>query len=248
MLDTRDRSRKGYVVHLASAEGAVRRLERTLGQQITPALTLEGAARILANNVYVALEGAVVLTRVFGVLDYGSLPSAERAYAQRIVHEPIAPDTRVLTLLASRGSVAAWNERKRSSAHLAIPLVSPEFVQTSPMVASLLRELHAHHDRSGHPFASIRTFYVFDARTSTDAQGRHTIPDQDFVREHDVRTVLGVGGTLGATTFALILFARQHVTHAAADQFVPLASEFASLASGAVSRGRFFDAADLDSQ
>jgi hypothetical protein len=229
-------------VHLASAEGAVQRLERSLGERITTALTLEAAARVLAADVYAALEGALVLARVFGVVRYDALPSSERAIACEVADragEAIAPDTRVLTLLASRGHLPEWNERRRSRAHRAIPLASREFVESSPMVASLLRELQTEESD-----AVVRTFYVFDAKTSVDASGRHTIPDRDFVREHDVRTVFGVGGSLGASTlFALILFARQHVTRAVADRFVPLAGGFASLAAASVTGGRLFDPA-----
>jgi hypothetical protein len=88
------------------------------------------------------------------------------------------------------------------------------------------------------------TFYVFDARTSVDARGRLTIPAREFVREHDVRTVLGVGGTVrGGMLFTMILFARQHVTRSVADRLVPVAADFASLVQDAVSGGRLFEPA-----
>jgi hypothetical protein len=183
-------------VHLASTESLVPRMARRLGDRIVAEeTTLEAAAAVLADEVYVALDGAVVLTRVFGIMPCGTLPGLERERAEQIAARAspaLTVDSPVLVLLASRGVNREWNDRKRSARHLAMPLASPAYVEALPMVASLLRDLRTEPGMGG-----MRTFYVFDARTSVDAHGRHTIPDREFVQQHDVRTVIGVGGALG---------------------------------------------------
>ena len=230
--------------------GVDRTLKERLGGRV--ALTLESASDIFADEVHLALEGLVVLARVFAVLPYGALPPEERAFAERVAERDrrsLAAASPVLVLLGSRGSVREWNDRKRSARHLAMPLASPASAASSPMIAALLRDLGADAAAGAagpsEEGPSIRTFHVFDARTSVDPQGRLTIPDRDFVHQHDIRTVLGVGGTVGDRLFAMILFARQHVTLTAVEQFVPLASRFRLLAADAALQGRIFDSRAL---
>jgi hypothetical protein len=239
--------------HLGSTDAdVVEALRQALQGGIRPEqVTLESAARIWTDVVYTSLGSAVVLARVFAVVSAGALPSAERAYARARAAQAghtLAEDSQVLALMATRGTRPAWNERHRSLDHRAVPLASPDYVASVPMIASLLGDLGAELRPQPEGKATwvcgtgtIGTFYVFDARTSVDARGRLTIPSREFVHEHDVRTVLGVGGTVrGGTLFAMILFARQHVTRSVAVRLVPVATDFASLVQDAVDGGRIF--------
>lgn len=61
--------------------------------------------------------------------------------AARGVGEPLQDDTPGLALLGTRGDLPAWNERRASRGHLAIPLVSPSFVEEIPMVSRMLKDL-----------------------------------------------------------------------------------------------------------
>ena len=71
------------------------------------------------------------------------------------------------------------------------------------------------HDLEG---KSYGVFHVRDARKSP------FIPAQDFVERHDIRSVVGFGGTLKTgELFATVLFARTPVTSKAADRFRTLA-------------------------
>jgi hypothetical protein len=239
-------------LNLASAESAVVGVDLTLRQRIRDPLrvTLESASGIFADEVHAALAGLVLLARVFVRLPYESLPPAERTFAERLAErdrQSLTAESPVLVLLGSRGSVPEWNDRMRSKQHLALPLGSPSSAASFPMIAALLRDLGAGAGalaRGADPVdegSATRTFHVFDARTSIDPEGRLKIPDRDFVNQYDIRTVLGAGGAVEGVLFAMILFARQHVTRTAAEQFVPLADRFRSLATDAARRGRFFE-------
>jgi hypothetical protein len=244
-------------MHLASADGGfVAALRSALQRRIAPAApTLESAMAQCIDVVHASLASAVVLARGFAVVPYDRLPAAEREVAAERAAKAghiLAHDAPVVVLLATRGEKPRWNDRHASRDHLAVPLASPASVESIPMIASLLRQLGAEvrpaPDGSaqlvwqGAGAIKLGTFYVFDARTRLDARGQLIIPERSFVQEHDVRTVLGVGGTLpGGTLFAIILFARQHVTRSVAELLVPMAEDFASLARQAVEDGRLFE-------
>jgi hypothetical protein len=246
----------GGSTNLGSTDAAVvEALRHALHGRIEPSqCTLESAARIWTDVVDASLGSALILARVFAVVPAAALPTPDLAFARAVAAQAghaLEQDAPVLALMATRGVCPAWNDRQGSRDHRAVPLASPDYVASMPMVSWLLGELRAElrprHD--GHAIwvsgtGTTATFYVFDARTSVDARGRLTIPAREFVREHDVRTVLGVGGTVrGGMLFTMILFARQHVTRSVADRLVPVAADFASLVQDAVSGGRLFEPA-----
>lgn len=229
-------------VHLAAAVySGVSAIQAVLGESLAKSTSIEGAARIWLDAVYEPLAEALVLARVFAILPRSALPPFEAEHADRVAGAAgHALDARspVLSLLATRGARPEWNERLRSQVHLALPLASSALLEASPMIASLLDDMGVRlttvswgprlvstaREVPEHP-----TFYVADALTTTDPRGRFKIPARDFVFAHDVKSVFGVGGTLGGgTLFAMVLFARQHVTRAVAEQLAPLAAEFRS--------------------
>lgn len=56
-------------------------------------------------------------------------------------------------------------------------------------------------------------FYVDDASSARDAQDRLIIAARDFVAEHGVKTVFGMGGAYpDGTLLVIIVFAREHLT------------------------------------
>jgi len=241
-------------VHLAAAVFSGRPgIQAALGDALASPRSLEGAARAFLDVVYEPLAEALVLARVFAILPRSALPPPEAAHADRVAAgagEVLDARSPVLTLLATRGTQPQWNERLRSQVHLALPLVSSTLVEASPMIASLLDEIGVRltsvlgprlvstaREVPEHP-----TLYVADARTSTDARGRHRIPARDFVAAHDVKTVFGVAGSLGGgTLFAMLLFARQHVSRAVAEELVPVAADFRDATLSVVTRQAFFE-------
>jgi hypothetical protein len=224
-------------VHLAGAVAtAVREVERELGQRIKAYMSFERSAAIAIDVIYDLVRDHVLLARCFAIIPFSALPEREHEFAVRVAGAPVAADAQVLTLIASRGSQPEWNARRRSKRHLAVPL--DVAARSSPMIASLLGDIDTDSARDG----GARTFYVFDASTTTDQEGRLKIPDRDFVRDHDVRTVFGVGAVLPEVTYVMIFFARHHVTRSIADQFVPIGQTFATMTVRARAEAHFFDA------
>ena len=124
--------------------------------------------------------------------------------------------------MGTRGRDPRWNSRHTSRGHLGIPLVSMEFVEAIPMIARLLKELGATLEGREDMDTTIVTsslgrvagaFYVEDAETDVDQQGRRVIAARDFVREHGVRTVFGFGGAypVAKTFLAVVVFTRETI-------------------------------------
>jgi two-component system chemotaxis sensor kinase CheA len=64
------------------------------------------------------------------------------------------------------------------------------------------------------------TFYVPDAATEVDAKGRKVISATDFVAEHRVQTVFGIGGAFASGQLLVCLvFCNEHVPRSVVDAF-----------------------------
>jgi hypothetical protein len=170
-----------------------------------------------------------VLVRFFKTHSFGTLEPELQQFAKARMpgHEP-TPSMKCLTLLASRGERAAWNDRKRSATHQAIPLPSAEMVSQAPMISNLLSQLgvetavlldtEAPILVESQP-SSFNVFYV------PEAMGSPQIPaQQEFAIPFGLKSVLGFGGMLpSGEIFAVILFSRVHIPRETADLFKTLA-------------------------
>src|SRR6476620_6705320 len=112
---------------------------------------MEAAAGRICRFLYDELCGpdgqrACVLVRCYKTQRFGALPRDLQRFARRALPsspgEVVTPadGTRCLTLVATVGDEAAWNERHLSSGHQAIPLVSQKMVERAPMIAQLIRQ------------------------------------------------------------------------------------------------------------
>lgn len=132
------------------------------------------------------------------------------------------PETLCLVLLASRGVEEAWNDRRRSVAHRAIPLRSAAALEQSPMIAGLLDRFEATSLVAGQAdeVSERERFNVFHVE---EAAGSPLVPAQDFVDRYGIRSVVGFGGFLPpADLFATILFFTIPVDEPTAELFGPL--------------------------
>lgn len=196
--------------------------------------TMEAAARAQCRYLYDELrtitdDRACVLVRCYKTHAYGELPPELQRFARRQLPSETAPsdEMRCLALLATVGEEDAWNDRRRSAAHQAIPLPSTAVVERAPMIAQLFRALGVDLKDVVTPATSIvhdlegRSYGVFHVR---DARKSPYIPAQDFVDRYHVRAVLGFGGSLKTgDMFATVLFTRTTVTTKSADRFRALA-------------------------
>jgi len=132
-----------------------------------------------------------------------------------------------LTLLATAGEEPAWNDRRASVAHRALPLTSAESIARSPMISQLIRQLGVEIGTLLTPSEMIvdNTQHSFNVFHVPDAVGSPHIPaQQQFVIPYGVQSVLGFGGLLPpGELFATILFTRTRVPREVAERFKTLA-------------------------
>lgn len=192
----------------------------------------------------------IVLARMFMVVPFGELPARDRDFALRLVGQAtLAPDTPVLSLLASRGLEAAWNDRHQSRGHLAIPLRDETFVNGAPMIASLLAELGVDVAKLVRSSAVVmraftgganQTFYVDDALTARDGYNRAII-DRDFTTAYGIRSVFGMGGSyINRRLTVAIFFTNEPLSRPTVDRFPSFIGSFKIATSDLVSKGRIY--------
>ena len=114
---------------------------------------------------------------------YNELPTFRQDFvtnlaAQLKIDASLTDKTPVLSLLGTRGNEPEWNDPLKSKGHLGIPLVSPEFVDTIPMVSRLFNQLGLGLDWISIPDEKLAmqtksdvtgTFLVQDAKNDVDA-------------------------------------------------------------------------------
>lgn len=187
----------------------------------------EGTRRIvryLYSDLREGPEGrpACPLVRLYKTHRYGDLPQDLQAYAAALVGQPLDPEVRCLTLLATAGDREEWNERTRSLGHQAIPLPSPEMVTRLPMVMQLITQLGLDVDTvlAPHPDQLARLAQrVYDVFHVEEAVGSPHIPAQDdFVVPNRIRSAVGFGGMIYTGDFyAVVLFSRVPIARRTAE-------------------------------
>jgi hypothetical protein len=232
-------------------------LEADLESRLAGAPNVESAAQALAGLLYETFQESAVLARVFLTVPFGRLPGTDQYFVRRLVGpgKPwlLKPHTPVLSLLGTRGREPRWNDRYTSRGHLGIPLVSAAYVEAIPMIARLLKELGATLEWADDLDTAIVTaalgpvgggFYVEEAATGLDTQGRTVIGAQDFVQQYGVHTVFGFGGAypVGRAFLAVVVFTAEAVERPQADRFMRLTNAFRAATLRPARAGRLFEA------
>ena len=191
-------------------------------------VSMEEVAGRITQCLYQVLQDgdrpACKLVRFFKTHSYGSLPVTLQHQAKSLHRGPkLLNRTKCLTLLATTGAKPEWNSRALSQGHQAIPLVSEEMVAQAPMISQLIRQMGLDVRSLLQPRPEIlmdteqRTYNVFHV---PEALASEYVPAQDFVAEHGIRSVLGVGGLLpSGNLFAVILFSMVPIPRETADLF-----------------------------
>src|SRR5437867_4550363 len=217
------------------------RCSRAVHQAASNAPTLEASARRICRVLYDVLETpdgdrACALVRCYKTHSYGDLPPDVQRVAWRMLDDVTPPPSRMkcLTLLGTAGDEPAWNARRSSRGHQAIPLPSSQIVERAPMIAGLIKEFGVDLNDVVNPTPDVvrdlagKTYGVFHVE---DARGSPTIPVQDeFVAKYGIRSVVGFGGSLASgDLFAVIFFARVPVSASSADRFRAIALDVKTL-------------------
>nr|WP_319375902.1 hypothetical protein [uncultured Methanoregula sp.] len=199
------------------------------------AISMEEAADKIVHHLYDTLtdqktgEKNCVLVRLFKTHPYNELDSDLQESARNVLKGPPAsPEMRCLVLLASAGTEPAWNSRKTSRGHKAIPLPSVHFIEAFPMVRQLIQQMGLEVNTVLRPDPAVvidmaqTTYNVFSI---PEAVGSPYVPAQnDFVIPYGVRSVIGFGGILpSGNLFVIILFSKMTVPRETADLFRSLA-------------------------
>jgi hypothetical protein len=217
--------------------------------------TLQQAADSLIDSVHSELKGSLALARVFVTAPFSELPLYHGEFAANLaasngLSNQLNASTATLSLLATRGKEGAWNDVKQSQGHVAIPLISGEFVSAIPMLSKLLQEfgvgdgLVSDGVEISKDESAMRSFFVPDAGSSTDNQDRKIIPSQDFVEQFDVQTVFGIGGPYWEGSdhvLVCIFFATEALDQSLLENLRPLFERFKSTTGILVEKGAIFD-------
>jgi len=189
------------------------------------------------TELFATRFSTVVLARVFLVVPFERLPVDDAAFARAAAGQDprLGAKTPVLSLMGTHGRKPEWNDRMRSTKHLAIPLLDRESVQGAPMIARLLIDLEV--DLQGlDAGGAIKTrmmiggrnamFYVPDARTTRDELGRLII-EPEFAAKYSVESVFGMGGAyLDGTIAIAIVFCAERIDRSVADRFGSFINSF----------------------
>jgi hypothetical protein len=217
--------------------------------------TLECAAREVSRQLHERFRESTVLARVYALVKHGEVPPEVATFVRGLAERAgdasrVTDATPVLSLLGTHGIEEEWCDRRRSKGHQGIPLLSGAFVDEIPMLARLLRELGidlAWLDEA--PEVVTRRllggfngiFYVNDAATARDAQGRRIIPAADFVEKYGVKTVFGNGGFYpDGTLVVCIVFTRETLPRPTVERLASLISMLKGETFGVVRPRRFF--------
>lgn len=191
----------------------------------------EVAARIVGylHRCLVTSAGApaCALVRFYKTHPLSGLSGDLQVFARKLHDGLLGDDVRCLTLLATAGVEPEWNDRRKSAGHQAIPLAGTTFLQQSPMIARLVADfgIEAEFVVSPNPTEIIERHHQdYGVFFVPEARGSEAVPAQDFVREHGIRSVVGIGGVLpSGDLFAVVLFCVVEVSEEVADLLRSLA-------------------------
>jgi hypothetical protein len=194
--------------------------------------TMEDVAQALVDHLRQRLPApgggsALVLARLYKTHAYQDIAPELQTFANKILGRDPDPNTKCLVLLGTRGQEGAWDSRKTSSGHKAIPLPDSEFVSRIPMVAEVFRQLGIDPSSLLIPDAAKlsemerRQYDVFLVENAVDSA---FIPAQDFVVKYRVQSVVAFGGVLpNGDLFVTLMFSSIPITRNVANLFAPLA-------------------------
>ena len=185
-------------------------------------LTLEDAADLIVHYLYNALwdpnsdRPGNALVRFYRTIDFADLePSLQNYAALALRPENKRPALKCFTLMGTAGDMPQWNSRQTSAKHRAIPLTSRAAVERLPMVSRLIRDLGMSVDEivglpesPSAPDQDVppNVFYI------RRAESHPSVPDQDFVLEHGIQSVVAMGGPIDRTDlWTIILFSRVEI-------------------------------------
>lgn len=180
------------------------------------AQSLEDGADQTVHYLYSALwetnrdRPATALVRFYRTINFADLDQSLQGFAASAMRPTKPwPSMKCFTLMGTAGELPEWNSRQASAAHRAIPLSSRVAIERLPMVSRLIRDLGMSVDALVDPPPSeaisdpgvpLNVFYI------QRADGHPSVPDQTFIREHGIQSVVAFGGSINASDLWTIIF------------------------------------------
>jgi len=238
-------------------------LQEMVIRDVEGAVCLEAAAQTYMGVLCRELGDSILLARFFATVPLLRLPEENRAFVTELcrskgIEKLLSDTTPTLSLLGTRGQKQEWNDRRASSGHVGIPLVSADFIEAIPMMSRLLKQMGLGLEwiDSNDTELVVKTvgkmggiFHVADAATELDTRGRKIIAAQDFVQEYGVKSVFGIGGGYLGTDmfFTTIIFTNEILNREIIQRFMLQANLFKTATMSLVLDGRVFDDGDAGS-
>ncbi len=197
--------------------------------------SMEEAAELMVRFLYSEFRqpdsdaSAFSLVRLFKTHPYEGLPADLRGFAaRRLGHEPWLTQTKCLTLLATAGDHAEWNDRRNSKGHQAIPLPSEGILNSIPMIARLVSQFGLRTRDIIDPDSDMlldleqKSYNVFYEANA--ANSKFITAQDDFVIAEGIQSCLGFGGMLpSGNLFAVIMFSKVRINADVASMFRTIA-------------------------
>lgn len=174
-------------------------------------------------------EKSCALVRFFMTYPYSSLDLEARQLVGKMLHgQPIPPEMKCLSLMATAGVRPEWNSAKDSKDHRVLPLQSEDMLRKNIMVHQFIEQMGMNVANVLSPdpkLAAELEGRIFNAYYVPDAIGSPYIPAQeDFVAPYKIKSALGFGGMLPTgNLFALLIFSKTKVPLNTADLFKNIA-------------------------
>ncbi len=171
-------------------------------------------------------EPSLALIRCFMIDAHSRLPQ-RLARLVPLDDDDDDPDGQCLVLVATEGVEPEWCDPRTSARHQVIPLVGSAMTVTFPMITRMFRQFGVpisaivSRDVDGFINPEQRSFNVFHVE---EAAGSSDIPDQEFISDYKVSSVVAVGSPLPARgLFAVLMFSRVPIDRRLAEMLEPLA-------------------------
>lgn len=247
------------MTHIAKmTEDDHRRLAREIQLCSRGKATLEEAAQAYTSLLFGELKESILLTRLFATTPASALPPSRATFVRSLAESAgvagsLDESTLVLNLLGTAGDEPDWMDVSKSKGHTGIPLASSTFIGSIPMMSRLLHQLGAGIDWIDQKDMSIiaralgmmgGVFYVEDAASEVDAQGRKVISAQEFVKRYGVKSAFGFGGGYAGTQTFIVLvnFLREKIDQRTAERFLTGIDRFKASTVESVKRRAIFQA------
>ncbi|MDR3602400.1 MAG: hypothetical protein P4L49_18255 [Desulfosporosinus sp.] len=221
--------------------------------QLSQMRTYEEASQFFCQSLYNMFPNAIVLARIFVSVPYEKLPESNKKVVQDIIRNTkkqadLRSDTKILSLVGTYGEKNEWNSRLLSKGHVGIPLISKSFIAGIPMMNRLLERLGIDYENETSDNRNTRKssfsglFYVKNSENEVDSLGRHIITNQEFVRNYQVKSVFGFGGSyINQTDFyTAIVFLKEQVNLGSAETIALVGGNFKMATKELMKVGQIF--------